>query len=225
MNLTSEAANLPEDLSEKEVDRTLKILGGSTLHRAWTAPAQVSSGLGLQLGVETAFLFRRDLGDLGRGDGVLPRTVPQPRLWGGIELPQSFFASFHFGIGALFDGVESYGAGLQWSFYEDLDTGVVATAVVSGTYARAFGDFTGRSVSVAAQVSRDLSLWQPYAGLGVWTQNAELNRDLTRLDSSRVSVLPHLYAGFRLDFLAKLSAQVDFSGPFVSTSLMMSQEF
>jgi hypothetical protein len=68
-------------------------------------------------------------------------------------------------------------------------------------------------------------LWQPYAGLGVWTQNAELNRDLTRLDSSRVSVLPHLYAGFRLDFLAKLSAQVDFSGPFVSTSLMMSQEF
>jgi hypothetical protein len=225
VNSLAQAASLPGGLSSDDVDRTLKIIGGSTLHRAWTAPAQPSAGLGLQLGVETSFLFRRDLGDLGNGDGVLPRTVPQPRLWAAIELPQSFMASFHFGIGALFDGIESYGTGLQWSFYEDLDTGVTATALVSGTYAKAFGDFTGRSVLISAQVARDLSLWQPYAGLGLWTQNAELSQELALGDPSRVLVLPHLYAGFRLDFLAKLAAQIDFSGPFVSASLMMSQEF
>lgn len=206
----------------------MTILSLGTIHRSWTAPAIENSELGLDLGLESVFVFRRGLLDQGDRRAVLPRVIPVPRFWAMWDLPQEFQASMSFGPGKLYDGVTSFGLGGQWTYFRDSEVDLGSNVVVEYTYANAFGDLKSHTLGVSNQITRNMDTWQPYAGLGLMMSGANVRKDLvaTGVEPGTYNrAALHFYFGVRVDLMAKLSFQVDFVNTYVSIGTLMSASF
>ncbi len=223
------AAELPGGLSVEELKRAGRLTGYGSIHRAWTAPDVPNENLGLNVGVESAFFFRNDLNDLGNHAGVAPRIMPVPRLWASWDLPWRFTLSGSFSPGMLYAGITTYGLAGQTVFYRETDPAFSMSAVVHYTYADTFGDIENHVTGLALQIARDLDVWQPYLGVGFVVNN--VSNLSSRVLANGVNGGPHtlatshVYAGFRLDMVAKLGIQADLFGMLPGFSLVMYQAF
>lgn len=221
------AAGLSGRLTNDDVKEAAATLSLGSIHRAWTAAAIPNDDLGLDIGVETTFLFRRGLLDQGNGTAIIPRIIPVPRFWLSWDLPAEFQVSASFAPGMFFDGVMAVGSGLQWTYLREEELGVAASLVGTYTYSDAFGDLRAHTFSGAAQISRDLDAWQPYAGAGFALSSATARSPLVLpgMSTKASPAVVHFYFGARVDLMAKLAFQVDFMNTNVSCSGLMSTSF
>lgn len=221
------AAELSGELSSKDIKRAAAITSWASIHRAWTAPgAHQQLALGLNLGLESTFVPRHNLNELGDKNGIAPSLIPVPRLWTAWELPADFYISASFSPGMLYDGISSGGFAGQWTFLND--DNVCMSALLHYTYARVFGDMKTHTTGMAAQVGKGLDLWFPYFGLGFISTNATVSKERVLGGTSRGPyTVPaiHGFVGARIDLGAELSFQIDLTGKKVSGALMMSQGF
>src|SRR5690349_8388407 len=118
------ATELSGNMDANDVREAAAILSLGSIHRAWTAPAVESEGLGLSVGLESSFVFRRDLLELGNGSGIAPKVIPVPRFWLAWDLPDGLSISASLAPGALFDGIQAYGGAIQYVFFEDAESSV-----------------------------------------------------------------------------------------------------
>lgn len=221
------AAGLSRRLTENEVRTAANILAFGSAHRAWTAPAIPNENLGLEVGIETDFLFRRSLLEQGDGTAIMPRIIPVPRFWGMWDLPREFQVSASWAPGFLFDGITALGAAGQLAFFQDEDLQATASLLLDYTYANAFGDLKSNTFELAAQISRDLDVWQPYAAMGFMVTGARVRSGLAMPgnDSSVARSAFHFYAGARIDLMAKLGFQIDLYNFMPAFSAKMSTTF
>ncbi|MBS1984711.1 MAG: hypothetical protein JST16_11115 [Bdellovibrionales bacterium] len=222
------ATGLSANLSASDIRYAADILLYGSQHRGFSAPSVPNDNLGLDLGVESTFLFRRDILDGGDQSAVVPRIIPLPRLWGMWDLPGAFQVSGSFSPGALYDGVSTVGAGVQWTFYRNSEYGVAVSVLGDYTYVDAFGDLSGHLLGGSAQVSRDLDMWQPYVGGGFAAGGASVRGELVAPGVDRGTYSDpklHFYFGTRIDFAAKLYVQLDFYNAFFTSSILMATSF
>lgn len=209
------ATELSGNLVSEQLDEVVGISVVPSVHRSWTAHAVPTEGLGLDLGVESAFVARGNLNDLGDGLGVAPRIIPVPRFYMAWDLPAEFKLSASFAPGMLFDGITTFGLGTQWVFHREPEIATALSVVGAYTFVNVFGDLTSNQFALAAQASRDLAVWQPYAGLGfvqgMTSFDARVLAPGALAGGERHGQWTwHAYLGFRVDLIAKLSFQVDF---------------
>lgn len=222
------ATELSKNLSATEIKDDAAILGFGAMHRPYTAHSLPSGDLGLDFGLESAFIFRREMLSQGDGAAVVPNIVPVPRLWLSWEFPYDLTFSGTFAPGFMFDGVTQYGLGLQWFYYEYSELKTAITFVGHYSFADAFGDLTTNTYGVDMQASRDLQIWQPYAGVGLLFQRAAVRNGLAAAGVSAGSynqVRPHLFLGGRVDLITKLSFQIDICGTLTSAGLLFENSF
>jgi hypothetical protein len=223
------AASLPSGLSREELGRVVRGFAVPALHRPYTGHALVSDGsLGVDLGVETAFVFRRDLLDYGKKDGVVPRITPVPRVWGAVDLVDDFKLSLSFSPSALFDGIATAGGALQWGFWLEPSKEIRASAYLGYSYIDVFGDLKNHVTEMAVQVSKDLLVWQPYGGFGVAVANATANEAILKTGVEKgphTEANTHLFVGARIDLVAKLSFQFDVFGTRPAVSILLEKSF
>lgn len=184
--------------------------------------------LGLSLGVEASFVFKQGLTDMGDGSGYSPRIVPVPRLWAAWELPWRVSISGSISPGGLFDGIGAAGLAGQFTFFRADEPAVNLSTLLHYTHSNVFGDMTAHTTGLSVQVSKDLEIWQPYAGLGFVVTNAKVGASIpaTGVGAGPYTVpAPHFYAGFRLDLDAKLGVQLDFVGRRPGLGLVMFVQF
>jgi len=200
-----------------------------SMHRSWTGHSLSPEGpLGFELGVETAFIFRRDLLELGDRHGVAPSVIPVPRIWTSVEVPMNIKLSGHVGLGALFDGIGTFGFAGQWTFLKDPAEDTSFAVDFRYTRVNIFGDGHSNLMGFAAQASKDLIVWQPYAGAGFLVANTTLNSDVV---ASGVEIGPHtsatyhLFVGARIDLIAKLSIQLDVMASRPSVGVLLERSF
>jgi hypothetical protein len=222
------ATGLSGRLKESEIESATKTLVQGSLHRSWTAHARENEELGLDIGLEAPFLLRGELTEMGDGTGVLPRVLPVPRLWFSWDLPRGFMVSGSISPGNMYNGLGTYGAGAQFAFFESDDGLITASVLLDFTYTNAFGDLKANTSGLAAQISKDLYIWQPYAGLGFVSTNATVRSELTDLgvnNGPRTLPAVHFYAGARIELVAKLGLQLDMYNATPGISLLMAQSF
>jgi hypothetical protein len=224
----SNATELPGQLSGDNIKYASEVMGFGTNHRPWTAPAIPSEGLGLDLGLESAFVFRRDLENIGNGQGVVPRIVPVPRFWAAWDLPRDIQVSASLAPGWLFDGVTSVGFGGQWVFARDEEIRTNFSALMTYTFADSFDDMRTHVTGLAAQAARDMESWQPYIGLGMLVANGTVknNRQAPTVDAGPyTSPAIHVFVGLNLNILGKFSLQLDIANRYISAGLLLAQKF
>jgi hypothetical protein len=223
-----QAAELPSSLSEIEIKSISSNLGFSALHRSWTAHALPSSSLGLDVGLEAGFAWRRDTLALGDGQGVVPRIVPVPKLWIAWDLPHELTLSLSASFGFLFDGISSYGGALQWYIFEIPELFSSLSLVSSFTYVDIFQDLNGKMMGLALQLSRDMRSWQPYLAAGV-VNGYFYAKDRLLSDGVKIGphqqVKSHFYGGIRGDNVSKLSLQLDLIGSKLAAAILLAQTF
>jgi hypothetical protein len=221
------AAELSGDLTKKDIKQAAKVVSWSSVHRAWTAPGSHEElGLGLNLGVESTFIPRKNLNELGNKNGIAPSIIPVPKLWTAWELPADFYISGSYSPGMLYDGITTAGGAIQWSFFKD--DRVTLSTLLHYTYAKAFQDLKSHTTGLNLQVAKDLGLWFPYFGVGFLSANATASKERTHLyTNTGPYTIPalHGFIGARIDLGAELSFQIDLTGAKVSFALMMSQGF
>jgi hypothetical protein len=227
MTASLTAAELSGDLTSRDIKSAAAVTSWGSIHRAWTAPGSHEQlGLGLNLGIETGFVPRRGLNELGNKNGIAPSMIPVPRLWTAWELPADFYISGSYSPGTLYDGILAGGAALQWAFFHD--STVSLSSLLHYTYAKVFGDLKSHTTGLALQVAKGLELWYPYFGLGFISTNATVSKERAKAGTSRGPyTVPaiHGFIGARIDVGAELSFQIDVTGKKVSGALMMSQGF
>lgn len=221
------SAELSGDLSKDDIREAVKIIGWGSHHRAFTAHGISNENLGLDIGFEAPFFLSDTLNQLGDGNGIAPRVVPIPRLWASWDFPDGFSMSTSFSPGALYRGVTVFGLAGQWIFYkQDRNT---ASVLLSYTYANAFaGDLTSHTPGLMVQISRDLSIWQPFAAFGFVSANGSAKDELAAsgVDNGPYTApATHVAAGFRLDLMAQLVFQVDLIGTRPSLGFLFSHRF
>jgi hypothetical protein len=223
------AASLSGNLSESDMKHVNTTVIFPAMHRSWTAHALNPEGyLGIDVGLETAFVLRRDLLELGDGRGVAPSVIPVPRLWAAIELPHRIKLSGHAGLGGLFDGIETYGLGAQWAFYKDSAQDTSFAADFRYTRMNLFGDATSNVMGFAGTASKDLIVWQPYAGAGFLVANTTMKREVVAAGAEvgpYTSATYHLFVGARIDLIAKLSIQLDVMAARPSAGVLLERSF
>ncbi len=223
------AASLPSGLSREELGRVIRGIAVPAIHRPFTGHALASDGaLGLDLGVETAFVFRRDTLDYGSGGGVVPSIIPVPRLWLGLDVQEDFKMSFSFSPSALFDGIATAGGAFQWTFWHDPAKEIRSSVYIDYTYMDVFGDISTHVTEIAIQASKDLLMWQPYGGAGVAVANATADRAILKAgvgEGPHTEANTHLFVGARIDLIAKLSFQFDVFGTRPSVSILLEKSF
>ena len=222
------ATELSASLSSDEIKHAASILGMGSVHRSWTAHALPNPGLGLDMGLESTFVFRHDLGENGDGRGVAPRVIPVPRFWLSWDLPRDIMVSASFAPGFLFDGISSGGLGVQYTFLRDTDIDANYSVLMHYTIAEVFDDLKTHTFGAAVQASKDLVLWQPYVGLGLLVEGATVDSRIPAAGVSRGSYTlfaSHVYVGMRIDFLAKLAFQLDFTGRNASFAVLLANTF
>ena len=225
--VSAEATQLSHNLSSHDVRKTEEILGLGSVHRYWTAHGLPTVGLGVEFGLETTFLCRRDMLELGDHTAVMPRVIPVPRLWFSWDLPRDFIVSGSFAPGLLFDGVTAASLGVQWKFFEETDISTNLSWAASYTGVEAFGDMSAHNFATSAQVSRDLVFWQPYAGAGIIMNTSAVDADVVAVGVGRRHFLPatHFYAGARIDLVAKIALQVEMINRYFGFSAMLATQF
>jgi len=222
------ATELSKNLNATEIKRAAAVLGFSAHHRPFTAHSISEGDLGLDLGIESAFILRRDLLHQGDASAVIPRTIPVPRIWISWEFPYDLSFSASVAPGFLFDGVTSYGVGLQWFFYEYSELNTSISFVTNFSSVSAFDDINAKVFTFDVQASRDLAIWQPYCGIGFALQAARVNtaNAAPGVSAGRYyQVRPHSFIGARIDLLTKLSVQFDFYGTQTSMGLLLENAF
>ncbi len=224
----SRATELSTSLNTTEIKTAVELLANGTAHRPWTVHGLPGGSLGLDAGFESTFVLREEIGPMGDGNAVVPRVVPVPRFWFSWELPADFMLSASMAPGMLFDGITSYGAGLQWIFDRKTDWAMTSSTLFSYTIASAFGDLNAQTFTLAGQVSRDLLLWQPYASAGFQVVRASVESRVVEPGVSTSpywSLAPHITLGARIDFLAKLSVQLNLTYLRPSFAVLLSTSF
>ena len=223
------AAALSGTLSSDEIRKVSSFAVLPSAHRAYTAPAIEGDGqVGLSMGLESTFVFRRDLTDIGDRSGVQPRLLPVPRFWLAWDLPSRFQISGSFAPGGLFDGISAYGAGVQWAFLKREDIATTLSVLLNYTYVDVFSDLNSHVIGVDVQVSRDLDIWQPYAAAGFLVANSTLQPGLEKSGADRGPLTTpafHMAAGARIDVGAKLFVQADLVDFRPALSAMLSTNF
>jgi len=215
-------------MTEANIKRAGGIVGQDAYHKVWTAHGLPNPGLGLDIGLEASFLLRRNLIELGDETGVVPRVIPVPKFWFAWDLPRDFMFSGSVGPGFLFDGVTTVGTGLQWKFWKDTEISTQASFVFHYNFANAFGDLKTNTLGLDAQISRDLVLWQPYAGVGFMFTGVSANSRVVDLGVSTGTYglwAVHGFIGARIDLMAKLGFQLDFINNRPSFSVLIANTF
>lgn len=225
---SARATELPGQLSADDIRNAADILAFGSNHRAWTAPAMPAEGLGLDIGLESSFIFRRNLEDMGNGQGVVPRVLPVPRLWLSWDLPADIQISATLAPGWLFDGVSSVGLGGQWVFARDESIRTTFSALATYTYVDSFDDLHSHVTGLAAQAARDMDSWQPYIGVGLLVanstiQNARQAAGVEEGPYTRPAI--HVFVGLNLNILGKFSMQLDIANRNLSAALLLAQKF
>jgi hypothetical protein len=224
----SRATELSGQLSANDVRESASILALGSVHRAWTAPAVEGEGLGLSVGLESSFVFRKDLLSLGDDTAIAPRVIPVPRLWLAWDLPEGISLSASLAPGRIFDGIDAYGGAVQYVFFEDAASTVASSLLVDYTWSKAFGDLSAGTMGASLQITKDLTLWQPYVGVGMLVTNARAREALMNAgvkNGPYTVAVVHGYVGLRLDLIAKLAFQVDLMGALPSAAILLSNEF
>lgn len=223
------SASLPGQLSAKDMGEINRIIVLPASHRSWTAHGVSPEGsIGFEIGLETAFVMRRGLLDFGNGRGVSPRIIPVPRFWASTELPLDIRLSGSAGVGAIFDGIQTYGLGGQWAFYKDSSKGTAFTTDFRYTYTNVFDDLKSHVMGLAVQASKDLVVWQPYAGAGFVVANTTAVEEIM---ANNVSAGPHttatyhMFVGARVDLIAKISIQLDVMASRPSLGVLIEKSF
>ncbi len=222
------ATELSAGLNQKEVTDAVDTLVFPSSHRSWTAPAVPNPELGLDVGIETTFVSRNSLLDHGDGTAIVPRIVPLPRVWATWDLPAEFRVSASAAPGDIYDGIMAYGGGVQWVFWRDYDIATAGSLLTQYTYVDAFDDLTAHAFQMDAQISRDLILWQPYAGIGLAWANSQMRGDLLANNVNGRGVnnfALHFTLGGRIELLAKLGFQIDFYDSHFSASMLLAHSF
>jgi hypothetical protein len=208
----SNATQLSSSLTEAEVKQAADILGFGSVHKSWTAHALPGGSLGLDLGFESSFVFRNSLGTQGDGSSVIPRIIPIPRVWFSWDLPAQFMFSGSFAPGMLFDGITQAGFAVQWTFERVTEWNTSVSVLTNYTISSAFGDLRSQNFGFDLQFSRDLLAWQPYLILGFNMMGASVASRFVESGVKTGNYLRwahHIAFGARIDFLAKLSVQMD----------------
>jgi len=223
------AASLAGNLSESDIKHINSTVIFPSIHRSWTGNALSPEGpLGFELGLETAFVFRRDLLEIGDRRGVAPSVIPVPRVWTSVEIPLHIKLSAHAGLGGLFDGIETYGFGAQWAFFKDPAADTSFSVDFRYTRVNLFDDASSNLMGFAAQASKDLIVWQPYAGAGFLVANTTVDSDVLSAGTSagpHTSATYHLFVGARIDLIAKLSVQLDVMAARPSVGVLLEKSF
>ncbi len=222
------ATNLSSSLSESEVKKAVDILGFGSVHKPWTAHALPGGSLGLDLGFEADFLFRSGLDAQGDQTAVVPRIIPAPKIWFSWDLPAQFMVSGSFAPGLLFDGITAFGGAVQWTYERITEWSTSASVLASYTYSQSFGEITAQNFGLDLQFSRDLLAWQPYAIFGINMMGANIVSE--RVDpgvktGNYLRWAHHIAFGARVDFLAKLSFQMDLYNFKPGLSVLLSTSF
>ncbi len=207
----------------------LKTVSVGAIHRGWTAHGQPYDGkLGLNLGLESAFLPSRKIDRLGDGNGTLPAIIPVPRLWLGFQYSPDLFFSASYAPGQVFDGVMSVGTGVQWNFHRDSAREVALSFAFNYSYVNIFRDMGGNHMSVLFGAAKDLLVWQAYFLGGIAVANGTADSDIPASGVSRgphTVMSPQLSVGARIDLLAKLSFQLDVLGTKPAVALLLEKDF
>lgn len=223
------AASLPASLSKSDVAEINRLLVMPASHRSWTAHALRPEGaLGFQIGLETAFVMRRNLLDLGDRRGVSPSIIPVPRVWTSVQLPMDIKLSGSVGVGSIFDGIQTYGFGTQWAFYKDTAKATAFTVDFRYSYMDVFGDLSANTMGLAAQASKDLIVWQPYAGAGFLVSNSNVKGEVLLPgveEGPHTTATYHMFVGVRIDLIAKLSIQLDVMASKPSVGVLLEKNF
>lgn len=216
-------------MTAEEIDRVTEALVLPSSHRSWVAHGVAPEGpLGFSLGVETAFVLRRDVGGLGDANAVAPKTIPVPRFWLGAEFPMDLKLSASFGLSGLFDGIQTYGIGGHWSFFRSEDRLTNFSVDLRYTYTNVFDDLKANVLGLSVQASKDLILWQPYAGAGFLVANSTAVAEVMASGEElgpHTKTTYHVYVGARIDLLAKLSIQLDVMGAKPSLGILLEKDF
>jgi len=224
-----QAASLSGDLSVEDVNTITEKIVFPSQHRSWTAHALTPEGvLGFDLGLETAFVLKRDLYELGDGSAVAPNITPVPRFWIGVEFPYHIKLSGSVGLGGTFDAIQTFGFGTQWAFYTKEETGVAFSVDFRFTRVDVFGDLTSNVMGLSAQATKDLILWQPYFGAGFVVGNSTASAEVMTSGAElgpHTTATYHLFVGARIDLIAKLSIQLDVTAANPSLGVMLEKSF
>lgn len=216
-------------MSEADIDKVTEALVFTSSHRSWVAHGVAPEGpLGFSLGLETAFVLKRDVRELGDGNAVAPKTIPVPRFWIGAEFPMDIKVSASFGLSGLFDGIQTYGIGGHWSFFRSEDRLTNFSVDFRYTYTNVFDDLVSNVLGLSVQASKDLILWQPYAGAGFLVANSTAIEDVMAAGAEvgpHTKTTYHLYVGARIDLLAKLSIQLDVMGAKPTLGVLLEKDF
>lgn len=227
-SFSAQGAALSRNLTSDEFSRATQLIGIGSSHRAWTGHAMEGEGAGFTMGLEAAILLRGDLMEMGDGSAVLTQTIPVPRLWVSGDFPMGVQASASLSPAASWGGITTLGLGAQWAYLRFADYATSFSALFDYTYVNAFGDLKSHNFGLKAQVSRDLVYWQPYAGAGMILARASdiggIRESGERGESAWVPDW-HAYIGARLDFVAKVSAQLDLYGGRPGFAFLLAHQF
>ncbi len=223
------ATEISGGLSAKEIKSAGRILGLSSYHRAYTAPAVPNENLGLDLGLESTFIYRRKLLDQGNAKAVIPRVIPVPRFWAAWDLPQDFQVSASYSPGDFFDGITALGGAIQYTFLDDDDHRARLSAILGYTYTNAFQDLRTHITQLGVQATRDLEAWQPYVGIGALVGNTTTrnSREASNVDDGPYTIpAAHLFVGGNIEAgSSKFAFQLDLIGTKFSGSLLIANRF
>lgn len=222
------AAELATGMSGDEVEEAGEIFALSAMHKAWTAHSiQHETGLGVELGFESSFVYRGDVKDFGNQNAVVTKVVPIPRIWLGVNYTEYFFFSASAAPGSLIDGISNYGLSGQWTMYRDLMRGLYYSLMFHMNVNDAFdGDLKSTGGGFLAQVSKDVIFWQAYFGLGFVTAELDAADEIVAagVDTDFSIGAFHAVAGVRIDYGAKFNVQLEFVGSNPVVSLMISRD-
>lgn len=225
----SRAASLSGELTPADINKITETIVFPAGHRAWTAHSLTPEGaLGFDLGLETGFVLKRDLLELGDGRAVAPNITPVPRFWLALEFPNNIKLSGSVGLGGVFDAIQTFGIGTQWAFYSDKEKGVSFSVDFRFTKVDLFGDLSSNLMGLSAQASKDLILWQPYFGAGFIVGNSTAKAEIMEggVDlGPHTTTTYHLFVGARIDLIAKLSIQLDVMAAKPSLGVMLEKSF
>ncbi len=185
------AGQLPQNLSRKDAQKLTEVFGWGSAHKSWSSQIGKKKDYAFSLGLESSIFFARDSEELGDGRGNYPGTIPLPKLWMALNLPNDLVVSSSFSPGFMYGAVSSYGASLQWSFFDWREYQTTVSTELSYTYSNAFGDADFHSPSLMAKLSRSFQDFQIYGGLGLISAHGDFshssfvdskeNRDLSQL--------------------------------------------
>lgn len=206
------SAEFPRQLTQKNIDRMVEVLGVPTTARLMRSAEAYPSAPGIKFGFDVAVFPSKDINELGDGSGNIPGINVVPRFFVAKGLFWNLEFIFEYLPAALLSQATTMGITLKWTFATERSGWISAALFVSMTSITGWDVYEGKNVEFGIVASRDYVKTKPYFGLGFLFANAEVDQVMMAAGETNTGGhgTLHFFTGIEFEGSYNFTAQLDF---------------